>query len=232
MSPASTPSLQTDASAVPANPDGGPVHRLSRRTAIQWMLQAAALAASPAAAPERPGVPSAVPGYGLDPDLLRVYQPGEVWPLTLSLEQRRIVVALCEVILPAEAEAPSAVAVGVPDFIDEWVSAPYPEQRADRKIVLAGLDWIEDAARRRHRRGFADLASGQRDALCAELLGPGPFPPEWRTGVAFFTRMRHLVAGGYYTTPAGMNEIGFVGNTSQPAFAGPPPEVLRLLGLT
>jgi hypothetical protein len=123
------------------------------------------------------------------------------------------------------------VVVGVPDFLDEWISAPYPEQRADRPVVLEGIAWMESEAQRRHGRGFADLTEAERTALCSGLCGPAPVAEELRSGAASFRRIRHLVAGGYYTTPAGMKDIGYVGNVPLASFDGPPPEVLRRLGL-
>src|SRR4051812_8950628 len=102
--------------------------RIDRRTAIQWMLGAAATVGvrnagllaedSPVAAP----IPAK--GYGPDPTMVKVYQPGELWPLTLTEPQRHTARALCDVIIPADESSPSASAVGVPDFIDEWISSP------------------------------------------------------------------------------------------------------------
>jgi len=43
---------------------------------------------------------------------------------------------------------------------------------------------------------------------------------------------RDLAAGGYYTTPEGMKDLSYTGNVALSAFAGPPPEVLKALGLT
>ena len=40
----------------------------------------------------------------------------------------------------ASGSAPSASSLGVPDFVDEWVSAPYPDQVKDRPIILDGKD--------------------------------------------------------------------------------------------
>src|ERR1700758_31188 len=111
---------------------------MDRRTTIQWMLAAAAStrllgnraqANSPSAAPPRGR------GYGTDPDLARIYKPGELWPLTFTPEQRRTATALCDVIIPADDKSPSAAQLAVHDFIDEWLSAPYPRQQEDKKIV-------------------------------------------------------------------------------------------------
>ena len=56
--------------------------------------------------------------------------------------------------------------------------------------------------------------------------------PEFRTAARFFARFRDLCASGYYTTPAGMKDIGYVGNVALERFDGPPPEVRRKLGLS
>src|ERR1019366_1130520 len=104
--------------------------RMDRRLALKWMLTAGAgamlvrlprLGGPPEAAPGGPAPARA--GYGTDPDLLRAYKPGDLWPLTFSDAQRSLVAALCDVIIPADGHSPSASAVGVTDFIDEWVSA-------------------------------------------------------------------------------------------------------------
>ena len=113
--------------------------RMDRRDAIKWMLAAAAtisvLERNVVAAST---VPEAS-GYGSDPDLLKHYHPGDVWPLTLNAEQRRATAALCDVIIPEDSKSPSASAVHVDDFIDEWISAPYPGHELDRKVILLSL---------------------------------------------------------------------------------------------
>ena len=59
---------------------------MDRRTSLKWMLSAAALPLvhlTGCSSEPPPKLPSGV-GYGTDPDLLKVYGPGSVWPLTLS----------------------------------------------------------------------------------------------------------------------------------------------------
>ena len=106
---------------------------MDRRRTLRWIL--AASAAMPLLARhalgESEGEGAAHPkahGYGTDPDLTKIYHPGDLWPLTLTRAQRRTAAALCDVILPADAVSLSASRVGVVDFLDEWVSAPYPSQ--------------------------------------------------------------------------------------------------------
>jgi len=207
--------------------------RLDRRTALKWMLGAAATAAvigRPAFAALGTGAPAAKP-YGTDPDLNREYKPGELWPLTFSATQRRTAAALGAAIIPAEGATPSAAALGVPDFIDEWISAPYPDQQKDRTPILDGLDWIEREARHRFGQSFADLGDHQVAAICDDVCHEPDARPEFADAAKFFARFRDLTAGGFYSTPAGMKDIGYVGNTPQAEFKGPTPEALRHLGL-
>ena len=73
--------------------------RINRRQAIRWMLTAFAgvslgryLHPGLRAAETKNAV--AAKGYGMDPDLLKTYNPGDFWPLTFTEGQRRDVIAL------------------------------------------------------------------------------------------------------------------------------------------
>jgi len=205
--------------------------RLDRRTALKWMATAMAAAAAHPTLSLAQAVRPAARGYGTDPLLNRSYEPGEFWPLTFTREQRRAAAALCAMIIPAEGPIPSAADLGVHDFIDEWVSAPYPDQEADRPRILAGLAWVDAEARRRFGRDFADLADAQRAAICDDICHLPDARPEHREAAQFFARYRDLTAGGFFSTPPGMKDLGYVGNMPLAEFKGPPPEVLRHLGL-
>ena len=208
--------------------------RMDRRAAIKWMLAAAAsttlldrglAAATPAA--RAPGGTA----YGTDPDLLKDYKPGELWPLTLSDAQRATTIALCDVIIPADSGGPSASAVKVHDFIDEWISAPYPDHKRDRTIILEGLEWLDAESRKRFGNPFTSLVLRQRSAICDDICYEPNAKPAFKQGATFFKRFRDLTAGGYYTTPEGMKDIGYTGNVALARYDGPPPEVLKKLGL-
>ena len=205
---------------------------MDRRTAIKWMLTAASALAlldeTPLAG--APSAPAAV-GYGTDPDLVKTYRPGDLWPLTLTDDQLRTATALCDTIIPADATSPAASSVGVPAFIDEWISAPYPGHDRDRKTILDGLTWIEAESQRRFQNDFANLISRQRTELCGEIALVAKAKPEFRTAAQFFKRFRDLTAGGFYTSPEGMKDLGYVGNVPLATFDGPPPAVLKKLGL-
>lgn len=212
--------------------------RMDRREAIKWMLTAAAslavlegtaFGADGATASSLP--PVTAKGYGTDPDLIKVYKPGDVWPLTFDDAQRATAAALCDTIIPADAKGPSASAVKVQDFIDEWVSAPYPGHDNDRKLIVEGLAWIDAEAQKRYQNRFVNLVTRQKNAICDDICYVPKAKPEFARGAEFFKRFRDLTAGGYYTTPEGMKDIGYVGNVALERFDGPPPEVLKQLGL-
>lgn len=198
--------------------------RISRRDALKWI---AASMATVAFLDTKSFGMEARP-YGFDPNLI---SPEVTWPRTLSKEQLRTVSALSDLIIPADEDSPSASAVGVPDFVDEWISAPYEGQRWDRKVIEEGLVWIDGEARKRFGREFADLGQEEMEAIADNICYLPEAKAELRTGAEFFARMRNLVAGGYYTTSEGRRAVGYVGNTPLPKFEGPPPEVLRHLGL-
>jgi hypothetical protein len=202
--------------------------RIDRRVAIQWMLSAAATVAVRDPQAWAAEAPITAKGYGPDPSMVKIYQPGDVWPLTFSEPQRRTAHALCDVIIPSDDASPSASAVGVPDFIDEWISSPYPAQSGDRRIILDGLKWIDEEAKRRFQKTFADLTLEQQTAICDDLANG---KPKDKKAASFFKRYRDLTAGGYYTTPEGMKAIGYVGNVPSATFDGPPVEALRHVGL-
>jgi hypothetical protein len=206
-----------------------PLPRISRRVSLQWMLGATAALATPEASLHAAPPPTAK-GYGPDPSMVTLYKPGDVWPLTLSEPQRRTTRALCDLILPADETSPAASALGVPDFIDEWISSPYPAQAADRPLLLEGLAWLDEDAVRRFGKPFADLTAGQQEAIANDLAKLPP-APEHKRAAAFFKRFRDLTAGGYYTTPEGARTLGYVGNLPLASFEGPPPEALRHVGL-
>ena len=210
------------------NPASSP---LDRRTMIKWVMAASAATTagtqfSWAAAPAAPAK-----GYGTDPDLIKKYAAGDCWPLSLSPAEKATATVLCDTIIPADEKGPSASSLKVPDFIDEWVSAPYPGHERDRVIIRDGLAWVEAESQRRLQHEFSSLVVRQRHASCDDICHLPDAKPELRPAARFFARFRDLCASGYYTTPAGMKDIGYVGNVALETFEGPPPEVLKKLGL-
>jgi len=207
-----------------------PPQRMDRRTAIKWVLAATATVSMLDAHTFGQNASAAV-GYGADPDLMREYKPGDLWPLTFNKDQQRLVAALCDVIIPADEKSPSASSLNVPDFIDEWISAPYPEQQTDRKIILDGLTWLDAESKRRFKKAFANLTVKQQTKICDDICYVPKAKSKFTAAAQFFGKFRNLTAGGFYTTPQGWKDLEFIGNVALTSFDGPPPEVLKHLKL-
>jgi hypothetical protein len=212
------------------------VSKIDRRTALAWVgVVGAAVAAGAGVVVYGPkmGGERITRGYGTDPKLAKPEKAP--WSRIMVDAQLQTAAILADFILPASGAAPSASVLGVPDFIDEWVSAPYPDQVKDRPIILGGLKWLEDEARGRYKQGFNDLTPLHRTAILSTLL---PAFPATSPQGHFIRRMRSLTVGAYYTTPAGFKDIGYIGNVPRAADLGPSAEVkarlereLKKLGL-
>lgn len=202
---------------------------MDRRTTLKWVVAAGMVAPLARHGAAFAGV--AAHGYGPDPNLLIDDRPGALWPLTLKPAERRLASVLSDLIIPADAHSPSASAVGVVDFIDEWVSAPYPDYRRDRKIVLDGFAWLDGESARRFGGAFADLDAGRQRTLCDEICNLTRAAPRQVDAARFFARYRDLTAGGFYSSAAGRKDLAYIGNVPLARFNGPPADLLKRLNL-
>lgn len=203
--------------------------RMTRRDAIRWALAAAATLATTQPWAWSQDMDLLSLGYGSDPDLIN---PDVPWDRTLTEAQLQTVIALADIILPRVSEdSPAASELNVQDFIDEWISAPYPYQQEDRKIVLEGLEWLDGESKKRFEKVFAELDSTQQTAICDDICYLPKASAEMKSGAEFFAKFRDLTMAGYYTTDHGTKEVGYVGNVPALTFNGPPSEVLKRLGL-
>jgi Gluconate 2-dehydrogenase subunit 3 len=200
-----------------------PPQSLSRREAIRRILVASALASwldiTAFGAEE-------VRGIGYDPNMQKKEIP---WPRALTDAEKKIVTALGDIIIPVDEHGPAASAVGVPDFIDEWVSAPYDQMRGDLKTIREGLAWIDGEGRKRFGKGFAELSAEQQIAIVRDIVKDGS--DARKEGYKFFKLFRDRVVGGYYSTKEGWEAIGYTGNVPMASFPGPPQSLLQQLGL-
>lgn len=228
--------MPTNMENTPADNSG----QIDRRQALKWIGAAAAAAAAfPHASAQgrlqrQPDAPAAPGGkrIGWDPVLNKNYVPGELWPLTFTAKQRKAAASLTDLILPPDNpgdKLPSQL--GVQDFVDEWISSPYDETAKDRPVIAEGLDWLDAEARRRFQKDFAELAEPQKCAIADDICGKTPVKKEFKAAQNFFNRFRYLAASGYYSTPQGWKDVGYVGNVPMVEFPGPTPEALKHLGL-
>ena len=186
--------------------------KISRRAALQWLAAASVASTLPwHARAEGSAVVAFNPtanGFGTDPNLNHPVVP---WHRIMEGHQLQQTAVLADLILPGSNTVPAPSALGVPDFVDEWVSAPYPEQLEDRKIIFEGLRWMDAEAGRRFARSFVEIDEESRQKIVADIAQK-KVDPTLRVQSTFFQRFRFLVVGAYYTTPEGFKDIGYIGN--------------------
>jgi gluconate 2-dehydrogenase gamma chain len=205
--------------------------KIRRRAAIKRMATAATAATALQATTLRSLGQStnAVAARTLtDPDLIRPVVP---WPKVLSKNELQTANALVDVIIPGDDQSASASAVGVAEFVDEWISAPYPIQEADKVQIRGGLSWLNAESRKRFDKDFAELSSQEKYQICDDICFVPTAKPEFQHAAQFFAKFRDLTASGFYTTKEGMKDLKYIGNIALLKFDGPPREVLEFLKL-
>jgi len=196
---------------------------------ILEQLNAETAQAQGAPAAKQAPVPRGGPrGDAWDPDLLH---PRKDWPRKLMASELTALAALCDTIIPADQKSPSASAVGVPAWINEYVSAPTDAQRRDLVRVRGGLAWLKLESVKRFGKPFPRLTAAEREQICDDICYLPKAAPEFQSAARFFDLVRDLTAVGFYTTYEGMRDIGYIGNVALPKFPEVSTEVRAKLGL-
>lgn len=143
----------------------------------------------------------------------------------------RTVRMLVDYIIPADSRSGSATDAKVPEYIDFLLADPDSTQ-ANRVAIRGGLAWLDGEARHRFEKTFVGSTDVQRRQILDDIAWPAKAPPKLSHGVAFFTRMRDLTAGGFFSTKMGWEDVQFVGNAYNPNWQGCPPEANAKLGVT
>jgi hypothetical protein len=220
---------------------------ISRRVTLAWIAAASSsalalagcetvpAASTPVPAPVPPPSlwkdlalsPITAPGYGHDPNLNKPVIP---WPLTLEPQQREMLRIAADLMLPADAHSPSGGTLHLDAFVDEWVSAPYPQQQRDRSLILSGLAWLDAESQQRFGQTFAQAGDAQRRTIFDLVAFRQKVPPGYGRPAQFFARLRGLLLSGFYSLPEGVADIGYLGNNpTLGLYPGPTQEALAHL---
>lgn len=219
--------------------------KISRRTTLKWLAATMGLSATAACGPGRttpeqdyaermakqktltPARPVIGTPYGYDPQQI---EPVLTWEKTMSQDQLDVAARLSDLILPADDRSPAASEVGVPDFIDEWVSAPYESQRHDRERFLALFDWLEAQAQDRFDTGFAAASEDQRKQILDDIAWYGRIGDGLEDMAESFRSFRNIAIGAFFASEAGVQDIGYLGNKPVIGpYPGPSPEAIEHL---
>ncbi len=137
------------------------------------------------------------------------------------------ITVLCDIILPADSNSVSASQTGVPAFI-EFIAKDMPNYQTP---LRGGLMWLDNQSTKRFGKQFAACTASEQIQLVDEIAYPELAKPAMRQGVAFFNTMRDLTMTGFYTSEAGVADLGYIGNQPN-AWLGVPQDVLDKYGLT
>ncbi len=147
---------------------------------------------------------------------------------------------LSELIVPADEGGPSGREGGAPEFID--LLSSQNEELAG--IFTGGILWLDNASNHRYGKRFAEADEELQTAMLDSLVAAeredrgddtrwdtreyGRFsvfgvrtPSDMRSGLVFFDWARRLIVDAYYTSPAGIKDLGFVGNASHTEYKVP-----------
>lgn len=141
-------------------------------------------------------------------------------PRYFGIEQYKLLGALCQYIIPADAASGGAIEGGVPEFVDLLAR----ENAEYRRILSGGMLWLDAFCMARfgtaflhsteaQRREILDLISTREGALRDSGLLPG---------VQFFAFLRNLTLDGYFTSKEGIQYLQFQGNGALARFDGCP----------
>jgi len=207
---------------------------LSRRDALKWLAgTSAAGVAAPALAAKNETEPAPASTIARspihDPDYAKPVYP---WDKLFTPAEMAATAALADLILPKDALGPAATEVGVPEFINEWCSAPYEDKREDCELIRGGLSWLGTETFRRFGKRFEEISLAEQAQIADDICNPATAKAEFKTGVAFFRKFRALCLSGYYTHSATWKGLGYVGNVSIGGpYPGVPQALIEQLGL-
>ena len=112
---------------------------------------------------------------------------------------------------------PGASDAGAAEFID-FLSSHNDELAA---IFNGGFGWLDNYMQKTYGADFLNAAAAQQTELLDKLAYAKNRTPETAPGVHFWTWTRNMVVDAYYTSPAGVKDLGYMGNGAMKVFNVP-----------
>jgi len=124
---------------------------------------------------------------------------------------------LADMIIPADEHSAGASEAGAAEFID-LLSSRNPELAA---VFNGGMTWLDETMHRRYNADFIKSSAEQQKAILDSLAWSKNVTPETAYGVRFWTSLRNMVVDAFYTSPVGVRDLGYMGNTVVSKFQVP-----------
>ncbi|WP_394990303.1 gluconate 2-dehydrogenase subunit 3 family protein [Emticicia sp.] len=143
-----------------------------------------------------------------------------------TAHELKTVTILSDIIIPADAKSGSATQAGVPAFI-EFMMKDQP-QHQDK--MRGGLMWLDFESTKRFGKKFVLCSKTQQLEIVEDIAYPAKVKPAFKHGASFFSHIRNFVVTGFYTSPIGFKDLGYMGNTPN-QWEGVPEDVVAKFGL-
>jgi gluconate 2-dehydrogenase gamma chain len=138
-------------------------------------------------------------------------------PKGLNAHEYKTLAVLADYIVPAEGGSGNATDAGAPEWID-LMASENPELLA---IYTGGIAWLDHAMRLKNAPNFVDATAAQQTAMLDLIAYRKNESPELGPGIKFFEWARKMVVDAYYTSPIGIKDLGYMGNTALAKFEVP-----------
>ena len=132
-------------------------------------------------------------------------------PKALTQHEFDTLKTLSEIIVPGASKG------GAAEFID-LLSSQNPEMAA---IYTGGIAWIDEAMRKQYHADFLTAKAEQRTELLDKLAYRKNRTEALAPGIRFFDWARRMTVDAYYTSAAGIKEVGYMGNRGMKEFKVP-----------
>jgi gluconate 2-dehydrogenase gamma chain len=138
-------------------------------------------------------------------------------PKALSAHAYATLARLTDLIIPVDNGKPGAVASGAAAWIDMMAS----ENEQLKGIYTTGLAWLDAAIAGRGAKDFLTATPAQQTALLDLIAYRRNQSPELAPGIEFFTWARRMTVDAFYTSPIGIKDIDYQGNTHLTSYPAP-----------
>ncbi len=138
-------------------------------------------------------------------------------PKIFTEHEYRTLGKLSELIVPADEVSKGALDAGAPEFIDLLCSGNAQLER----IYRGGLAWLDVQSGKRYAAMFIEAKPEQQKELLDLIAYRKNETPELAPGIRFFDWARRMVVDAFYTSKAGIADIGYQGNKGMSKFQVP-----------
>jgi Gluconate 2-dehydrogenase subunit 3 len=151
----------------------------------------------------------------------KTVKAGVYTPKYFPAAQYKTLQALCETILPADADSGGAIEAGAPEFIDLLTS----ENPKYQLTLGGGLMWLDSTCVDRYGKVYLDCAAQQKTEILDLIAYRKNIAQDasLSQGVEFFSFLRGMTADGFFTSKIGIEYLGYIGNGYLAEFPGCPP---------